>query len=119
MGVYIKGMKMPKSCSVCREIYYVPDSVKGTSVRCGIDNKLIHQYSKTVYDIESGFPYKTNRPDWCPLGDVPTPHGRLTDADALTDNWYYASAALRPDDVKKVVCLDDIDNAPTIIEAEG
>ena len=34
------------------------------------------------------------------------------------DDWYYASAALRPDDVKKVVALDDIDNAPTIIEAE-
>jgi len=46
------------------------------------------------------------------------PHGRLIDADALTDNWYYASTALRPDDVRKVVCLDDIDNAPTVIAAE-
>lgn len=49
--------------------------------------------------------------------EVP-PRRRLIDADALTDNWYYASAAFRPDDVRKVVCLDDIDNAPTIIEAE-
>lgn len=50
--------------------------------------------------------------------EIPVPHGKLIDADALTDNWYYASAALRQDDVRKVVCLDDIDSAPTIIEAE-
>ncbi len=56
--------------------------------------------------------------DWHEVLEVPEPHGRLIDADALTDNWYYSSAALRPDDVKKVVCLDDIDNAPTIIKSE-
>lgn len=70
VSVLVRGMEMPKSCSVCREIYYVPDSVKGTSVRCGIDNKLIHQYSKTVYDIKRGFPYQADRPDWCPLVEV-------------------------------------------------
>lgn len=57
--------------------------------------------------------------DWHEVLEVPEPHGRLIDADALADNWYYASAALLPDDVKKVVALDDIDRAPTIIEAEG
>lgn len=120
MSVLYKGLKMPKSCSVCREIYYVPDSVKGTSVRCGIDNKLIHQYSKTVYDIESGFPYKTNRPDWCPLGDVPDPHGRLIDADAL----HFSRIRIAHNDgtiggYNAVVMSAEIKDAPTIIEAEG
>ena len=120
MSVLYKGLKMPKSCSVCREFYYVPDSVKGTSVRCGIDNKLIHQYSNTVYDIESGFPYKTNRPDWCPLIEVP-PHGRLIDGDEVVEiamEWC-------PDDdgtVGKIgdlrELLDEIEAMPTIIEAE-
>lgn len=125
MSVLYKGLKMPKSCSVCREIYYVPDSVKGTSVRCGIDNKLIHQYSKTVYDIESGFPYKTNRPDWCPLGDVPAPHGRLIDADKLHEATYHRAFETDGDTTWQSGCwvryraIEQVqDSQPTIVEAE-
>jgi len=89
MGVYIPNIEMPKSCDDCPH----PTCTLWKSVNSGERNEK------------------------CPISYVP-PHGRLIDGDALTDNWYYASAALRPDDVKKVVCLNDIDNAQTIIEEE-
>lgn len=55
----------------------------------------------------------------CPLVEVPTPHGRLIDADELKKNMrnYYPSI----DHLccsQHVVTKRDIDCAPTIIEAE-
>lgn len=50
MGVYIKGMDMPKNCG-----------------ECFVGNRAI--CSKH-----------------CPLTEVPEPHGRLIDADALADD---------------------------------
>lgn len=105
MSVLIKGMSMPTSCANC-EWSRLSKMDLGMSCYCSIVKK--------TEDIDIA---RKGRMSICPLIEVP-PHGRLIDADALTDNWYYASAALRPDGVKKVVCLDDIDNAQTIIEAE-
>lgn len=51
--------------------------------------------------------------------EVP-PHGDLIDRDEL-DDWFYATPIFTRDenaDVWKVIRLDDIDNAPTIINAE-
>ena len=48
------------------------------------------------------------------------PHGDLIDRDEL-DDWFYATPIFTSDenaDVWKVIRLDDIDNAPTIINAE-
>lgn len=104
MSVIVRGMKMPGRCGNCPCF--------------NAENPIHCQAVKADKAKRIAAPYGLPRPDWCPLVEVPA-HGRLIDADALTDNWYYASAALRPDDVKKVVCLDDIDNVPTIIEAEG
>ena len=47
-------------------------------------------------------------------------HGDLIDRDEL-DDWFYATPIFTSDenaDVWKVIRLDDIDNAPTIINAE-
>ena len=46
----------------------------------------------------------------CPIVDIPTPHGRLIDADALP---HYTGYALSANEVAKAV-----EAAPTIIEAE-
>jgi len=97
MSVIIKDMEVPQYCGACHVGFC---KQIGCELYIGFDD------------------YATSRHPDCPISNIPTLHGRLIDADVLTDNWYYASAALRPDDVKKVVCLDDIDNAPTIIEAE-
>ena len=45
----------------------------------------------------------------CPLIDIPTPHGRLIDADAI-QNYNVETFGQR---------LLIIDTAPTVIEAEG
>ena len=61
---------------------------------------------------------RKRHPD-CPMTELPTPHGRLIDADKLTKNMrnYYPSI----DHLccsQHVVTKGDIDNAPTVIEAE-
>lgn len=65
MSILIKGMEMPKNCAGC-------------FLRVG-------QCSKRIY--------MENRPSDCPLVEVPEPHGRLIDADALhklfEDQWHY------------------------------
>ena len=95
MSVLIKGMKMPKSCS-----------------ECGFECRAYCFLVDTV--IESN-----DRPDWCPLVGVPTPHGRLIDADDA-----FIDADERGFDFW--ACDADIDSAKeflreqsTIIEAEG
>lgn len=69
MSVLIKGIAMPKSCWDC-ELFF-----------CSLKDRLKH--------IED------RNPD-CPLVEIPTPHGRLIDADALFE-------AMGLDTVKEVM----------------
>ena len=48
---------------------------------------------------------------YCPLVEIPTPHGRLIDADELVRIW---KGAMFSGDIKPIV-----DARPTVIEAEG
>ena len=68
MSVLIKGMEMPETCSDCEWSYYVGNG----RAMC----KRVSMTDKT--DIMT-----KRRADFCPLIEVPTPHGRLIDADAL------------------------------------
>lgn len=96
MSVLIKGMKMPKDCTECRF------AVDGWCYAYGRPNiEALANYERT---------------NFCPLVPVPK-HGRLIDADV----------ALRSEQPSN--CSDElwaettlarcINNAPTIIEAEG
>ena len=91
MSVLIKGMDMPTNCADCK--------VRIAIGCCG------------------NLPHNMRMPN-CPLGEVPTPHGRLIDADALgigkakrevfnvpeyADGWNSA--------------VELIYNAPTVIES--
>ncbi len=67
MGVYIKGMEMPTSCSDC---WALDDD--GDYPRCRI----------TEEQRGYNFRIREKRMDHCPLVPV-TPHGRLIDADKL------------------------------------
>ena len=102
MGVYIKGMEMPKDCIVC------PFGWNGC-------NK------------QHDFVYMGSRPDFCPLIDVHEPHGRLIDADALMLKILdYIDEYADIDDEGlhnlKWCAMKEaemaINDAPTIIEAE-
>lgn len=96
MSVLIKGMGMPESCEDCSA--QIIDPTGGAS-GCAVNHSIILRKRGE------------RRPTECPLVEVPK-HGRLIDADALTGKAYMDG---------KLMCveMDDIEEAPTIIEAEG
>ena len=99
MGVYIKGMEMPKECWKCRF------DVRGYCVASGrMDNR-----TRFVDDA----PKKA----WCPFIPVP-PHGRLIDADVLME-LYSDTDDLRLKDMKVPIAVirQNIMDMPTIIPA--
>ena len=57
-------------------------------------------------------------PDDFEVIEVKTPHGRLIDADAVTEKMWQAENESCFYELDDVVSVDDIDNAPTVIEAE-
>ena len=92
MGLYIKGMEMPKSCLSC--------PLQGGTADCRLTQKTYNW----------GLP---ERPSDCPLVPVP-PHGRLIDADKLVRENYGQYGAI------DALALEVIKAAPTIIpEEEG
>jgi len=92
MGVYIKGVEMPKSCGNC---FY--------DTRC--DNWRLRNWGAPP-------------PDDCPLVPVP-PHGRLIDGDAM--DAYLKTAAIMADGEVKEAYIDaraEARTMPVIIQAE-
>ena len=113
MGVYIKGMEMPKRCVDCA----CYDRKTGDGVYThGSDgcNALGMRFNEDVYyGVNIHDPFEGIYKD-CPLVPVKTPHGRLIDADALVDTVYYTNIS---ESVKEFIA-DLIGIAPTVIEAE-
>jgi hypothetical protein len=93
MSILIKGMEMPEKCGSC-DLFHVESPMHCTVVKG----------HKTV-----GAPYGMPRPDWCPLVEIPEPHGRLIDADRVTAESIKGTG-------KRLLAID---TAPTVIEAEG
>lgn len=93
MSVLIKGMKMPEHCGYCRFAY----------------DGICHALQVMRYDKET----KDGKLIDCPLTEIPTPHGRLIDRDALIAA-YDAQHDGEPGRARKLM-----EEAPTIIEAEG
>ena len=90
MSIMIKGMDMPDKCGHCRF---------ATAFDCGVDGQFIK-----THDVR--------RKD-CPLIEVPEPHGRLIDADAVT----LEGGPYEYDDWCKWA-LDRYLDAPTVIPAD-
>ena len=91
MGVYIKGIEMPKSC---RECPLATRFFDGEDV-CAMLGTYVHD---------------RDREDDCPLVPVPEPHGDLIDRDKLR-----AKEFIHNGDAYAVVMSRDIRNAPTVI----
>ena len=68
MSVIITGMEMPKSCIECRFRQYE---------YCDLQRQDV--YAVNIMDYALSF----ERHPSCPLVEIPTPHGRLIDADKL------------------------------------
>ena len=128
MGIYIKGMEMPvagcASCQFCSEPIY--DCRGFATYVCGIDISSIKGTSVTKEVLNAYEGSKDKQfPKWCPLVEVPQ-HGRLIDADALKEKWLAAENRMGADKVfhlplKDYIsdgCVYDLEQMPTIIEAE-
>lgn len=112
MGVLI-NMKMPESCWTCPFC---------------MDFDFLDPYecAACMHDFEDGIDmYENSRPDWCPLTEIPEPHGKLVDADALIEYCkHYAEmfkgSSLKTDKARRdelMSVIGEIINAPTIIPA--
>ena len=70
MSILIKGMEMPTRCAVC--------------VLCDLRYGTKCKITKMSYYDSEGYPRGgyNGRPDWCPIVEVPAPHGDLIDIDS-------------------------------------
>lgn len=110
MSVLIKGMDMPKSCRECP-----CSSWEGSAEKPRSFCHATKDHNET-----------TNGREACPLVEVPTPHGRLIDADAHVANikeWYCGKCNDNYQGVRCRACeagdfMDYIEDAPTVIEGE-
>ena len=96
MGIYLPNMEMPNRCLDC------PLMVSRDNDECIVQSEVANEIAITWEDLKAN----------CPLVEVPTPHGRLIDADALSDKLGISDR----DIYCKCVIEED---APTVIEAEG
>lgn len=103
MSVIIKGMKLPKNCDNCDLIQFDDE---GLEAHCPL--APYYRWCGTPPDY---------RPEGCLLVEIPTPHGRLIDADKLI--WFIDNHIASG---KKWVEFETIKgmikSLPTIIEAE-
>lgn len=111
MSLIIKGMEMPKHAAV--------DGEKDTVYKCAV---LAHPDNTVELVIDEIFvtPYYNGHDiHRYPLTEIPTPHGRLIDADRIYDlveNRYRMSCGIEHRCERDL--LDLICEMPTIIEAE-
>ena len=96
MSVIIKGMKMPKSCDSCDLIQFDDEEFEA---HCPLSS--YYRWCGTPPDY---------RPEGCPLVEVPTPHGRLIDADYINGSGLI--------EWQKSIVKAEISQAPTVVEAE-
>ena len=88
MGVYLPNVDMPKDCMSCQ---------------FGVDGQCVAMNPARTRNWSA-----KETTNYCPLVELP-PHGRLIDADALRNLC---------DEPHWCVWLSEIDDAPTILEAE-
>ena len=111
MSVLIKDMKMPKNCKLCRLF----------------DRPVCCYLGAIVSTPQYTDPIVGKRHEQCPLISVPTPHGRLIDADEIKEDITTEMVNLFLDGMKGTPrsienqrwALNRLDDAPTVIEAEG
>ena len=94
MGVYIKGMDKPSECDLCQFENY------GYCLTLG-------SYIEAEHGIDSR----------CPLIEVKAPHGDLIDRGELQSRVSEEYRAW-DEDYDALQILGDIEDAPTVIEAE-
>ena len=129
MGIYLPNMEMPKNCAYCPFSEYM-----NTSLGQILDCKRIGTVGSAVRGTHDVL---NHRHPNCPLVEIPTPHGRLIDADKFAETLkevsirqgydkLFSDNILSVGDVFDAIVadlkgegLDEYKLAPTVIEAEG
>ena len=96
--------------------YFVPKEIPNCCGRCPCFHAERLMYCQAVKADKNKriyAPYGEGRPDWCPLIEVHTPHGRLADLDQIIDK-YWDGGYMRIDESD----LKAIDEYDVVIEAE-
>lgn len=102
MEVYIKGMKIPKSCYEC----------------WALDDDYDYPMCRITQEQRGyNFDTKGRKMAKCPLINVPESHGRLIDADTLKDKCYITINGTTIGR-NNYVMFHEIDDAPTIDAVE-
>ena len=104
MSVVIKGMDIPKSCFDCGLMQF--------DEMC--DEYCAYEYCAYVYGKDKHYldnDVEKNRPEWCPLVELPEKHGRLIDGNYLYNRL--KALGLKDENVFRI-----IKEEPTVIESE-
>ena len=111
MSILIKGMEIPKNCDECRFC------VNGFTDDAPMYECAVQSYENVSVLAESGGKPFDFRPDWCPLVEIPTPHGRLIDVSTVEEIRFHDADGYHVINGEQL-CELEID-ADTVIEAEG
>lgn len=103
MTILIKGAKMPESCKDCPLCAGIP-----------LGSELVYHKCLPLDRLAS----KRSRRGECPLVEVPTPHGRLIDADAIFEQWYQLNFDRKISDGTLAYWNVLLGKTPTVIEGE-
>lgn len=103
MGVYIKGMEMPKTCNDCplHELFFA----------FGKQNIVCSPTGHALGGIDEKHLKESRNAGYCPLIEIP-PHGRLGDLDELK-TAFPCGESIRTESVRAT-----IDHMPAIIQAD-
>lgn len=107
MSLLINGIDLPSSCQPCKLKRFA-----GNRVLSGCKPEVLYECPF----CDGLFALKNKRQPSCKFEQLPTPHGRLIDADRLLA--IIKSAAGDQISVPLQAVLDSIEHAPTVIEAE-
>lgn len=124
MGVYIKGMVMPYGCANCDFVSEPIYDAKGRAMYvCNVPVEEVCGKRNTDEVIALYEGASEAFPDWCPLVEVPEPHGDLIDRDKVIPKLNFINEAEhqiygRASWGFTAKCIHAFDDAPPVIEAE-
>ena len=97
--------------------YIVPREKPNRCTNCIYMDRITYDCKLMYGDDYPDFETQYNN---CPLIEIPTPHGRLIDADKLLEKAYWDyNEATHDYNNFKIVSTYEIADTPTVIEAEG
>lgn len=112
MSVLIKNMEMPNKCWDCELFDELAIHFTGITAP-NTDIGWCRGCKKEILDID----YKEHKPIWCPLVEIPTPHGDLIDREKLAKTRHDIHVE-EIDYRHRCISLENLYEAQAVIESE-